>query len=170
MKILITTSFLVLMSACGNPSGSFCEIEGSGFTASHDCRYQCLSRTAVVCPDGNKILPKQCSGKPYCRPGTCGSGEACYTVTDPFESKSYCVSISICEQKNSLSENLSPQAVRDIRAWEERAYAEAEHVRKEQALRDERRRHAGGGVTNAEPTSLPPSNHDSASDVDRPMP
>lgn len=91
---------IALLVSCGSTSGTPCETVGSGFTASHDCRHKCLSRTAIVCPDESRTLPKLCSGQLGCAPGGCEEGEVCYSVNDPFEQVSFCIPESVCGPMN----------------------------------------------------------------------
>ena len=110
--------------------GAPCEITGSGFTASHDCRHKCLSRTAIVCPDETKTSPKLCSGVSGCQPGECGDGEICYTVNDPFEQVSYCIPDTVC----GLS------SVGEKKAWEAFANQVATQTRLQQEIKEQRRK------------------------------
>ncbi len=86
----------LLVSACGKPVGSTCNITGSGFTSHDECSTQCLSRWRVNCPDGSNLLPQVCAGQETCAPGSCPDGQACYTFDDPFEERSYCVPDNVC--------------------------------------------------------------------------
>lgn len=89
-------ALLTVLAGCGNPVGTPCMIEGDGFHARHDCATKCLSRWAVNCPDGDRILPKVCAGASGCQPGSCPQGQVCYHFDDPFEERSYCVPDNIC--------------------------------------------------------------------------
>lgn len=86
----------LLVAGCGNPVGTPCSIEGSGFTASHDCATKCLSRWTVNCPDGTTVRPGVCAGDSGCQPGECPSGQVCYHFDDPFETRSYCIPDNVC--------------------------------------------------------------------------
>lgn len=108
MKILSCCVIALLLVGCGNPAGTPCETTGSGFTASHDCKYRCLSRWTVACPDGNRVTPGTCSGAFECSPGSCPDGQVCYHDADPFDDRSFCVMANTCG-------NLSGAALRD---WE----------------------------------------------------
>ncbi|XOV84960.1 MAG: hypothetical protein ACFHXK_07510 [bacterium] len=108
MKLLLTCLSVLLLSGCGNPAGTPCQITGSGFTASHDCRHKCLSRWTVECPDGRRVTPGTCSGSFACTPGSCPDGQVCYHDNDPFDDRSYCVVANTC---GSLSAS-------DLKHWE----------------------------------------------------
>ena len=96
----LTYSLILLLGGlggCGDPIGSPCEFQGSGFTASDNCRHRCLQHRTIHCPDGTEIKgPRVCSGPTQCDPGTCGEGEACYHTRDPFKKQSHCVQTSLC--------------------------------------------------------------------------
>ncbi|MEZ5597869.1 MAG: hypothetical protein R3E84_16030 [Pseudomonadales bacterium] len=81
---------------CKDPIGTTCSFEGSGFTASDNCRHRCLDTRSIQCPDGREIRPRMCSGAPGCEPGTCAANEVCYHVADPFEVESYCLPANVC--------------------------------------------------------------------------
>jgi len=87
---------VITAAGCGDPIGSPCRFTGSGFTASDNCRYQCLETRNIVCPDGAQTRPQVCSGARHCSPGECPHGQVCYHVADPFEEQSYCVPETIC--------------------------------------------------------------------------
>ena len=131
----------LLLAGCGSNTGAPCEIVGSGFTASHDCRHKCLSRTAIVCPNDARVLPKVCSGVAGCEPGGCGEGEVCYTVNDPFEDVSYCIPELVCEFKDA----------REKSAWELFSQQLATQSRLRQDMRQQRRKQ----TTNSPKTSPP---------------
>ncbi|MEM7099808.1 MAG: hypothetical protein AAF541_16190 [Pseudomonadota bacterium] len=115
---------IVLIAACGDPIGTACQFEGSGFTASDNCRYRCLEYRAISCPDGTQIQgPKICSGAQQCEPGSCPSGQTCYHVPDPFEKESYCLPADICGELSSHAIGLwekESKAVSDelVAEWE----------------------------------------------------
>ncbi len=96
MKLLLGLSITLLLGACGNPAGTACETEGSGFTASHDCKHRCLSRWGVICPDGSSVAPSTCSGSFGCSPGSCPDGQVCYHDVDPFDDRSFCIVSNTC--------------------------------------------------------------------------
>jgi len=122
--IRINTVFIlvlvVVITGCGDPVGSPCNIRGSGFTASHNCSNRCLFYQKIQCPDGSEITPEVCSGNQGCVPGGCPSGQACYHEDDPFEERSYCVPADICGE-------LPESALRD---WEQESYGIALEKRK----------------------------------------
>ncbi|MEZ5550016.1 MAG: hypothetical protein R3E82_03930 [Pseudomonadales bacterium] len=91
---------LLLLGSCGHPAGTPCEIQGSGFTSSHDCAHQCLSRWQIACPDGSRVTPNTCSGAFDCSPGSCPDGQVCYADDDPFEARTYCVMADTCGNLN----------------------------------------------------------------------
>ena len=95
-KIIAMVAMTSLLLACGNSIGTPCSIQGSGFTASHDCSEKCLFYNAIHCPDGQTVVPKICSGAAQCKPGSCPDGQACYSYDDPFEEKSYCIPSNLC--------------------------------------------------------------------------
>ncbi len=96
MRILLCCLVALLLSGCGNPAGTPCQTQGSGFTASHDCQHRCLSRWSVTCPDGKRVTPNTCSGSFSCSPGSCPDGQVCYHDDDPFDDRSYCVMANTC--------------------------------------------------------------------------
>ncbi len=116
-------TILLLIPACGAGMGQPCEIVGSGFTASHDCRYKCLSLTNVLCPDGNRLKPKLCTGPLQCQPGTCPNGSVCYAVDDPFDEVSYCVPETTCPGVNQD----------ELNSWERRSFERATQTRQNTA-------------------------------------
>lgn len=91
-----SAALALLVTGCGNPVGTPCSIEGSGFTASHDCATKCLARWTVNCPDGATVRPGVCAGVSGCQPGECPSGQVCYHFDDPFETRSYCIPDNVC--------------------------------------------------------------------------
>ena len=118
----------LLLAACGDPIGAACHFEGSGFTASDNCRHRCLQYRAVVCPDGTTLKPQICSGRPQCGPGACPAGEVCYHVNDPFEKESYCLPADICGRQSAAGlaawEQVSLAISRQsIAAWEAKRQA-----------------------------------------------
>lgn len=128
-------AMLVVVQGCGDSAGSPCSIEGSGFTASHDCATKCLSRWAVNCPDGSRVLPAVCAGAEGCAPGGCPEGQVCYHFDDPFELRSYCIPDTVCGAR--------PDA--DARArWEQGSMAAAAVMR---AHYEAKRRHHDGTTT-----------------------
>ena len=127
---------LLLLNACGgDPAGEACSIEGSGFTASHDCASRCLSRWQVNCPGGERVSPQVCAGRSGCEPGTCPQGQVCYHFDDPFELRSYCIPDDVCGQlagddQRRRWERDSMQAAAAMRA----SYAERRAQRKDGAV------------------------------------
>ena len=96
MRTLLCCAFTLLLVGCGKPVGTPCQISGSGFTASHECRHQCLSRWTVTCPDGSRVTPGTCSGAFECTPGSCPEGQVCYHDNDPFDDRSFCLMANTC--------------------------------------------------------------------------
>ncbi len=92
---------VVILAACGSAAGQPCEMSGSGFTMSDNCRHKCLALTTIVCPDESRDRPALCSGPVGCNPGSCGNGEVCYTVNDPFEEVSFCIPAQVCSEENA---------------------------------------------------------------------
>ena len=90
-------------ASCGKGVGEPCQITGSGFHARDPCRSKCLSRWAVTCPDGRDTVLEICAGESGCTPGSCASGQACYTFNDPFEERSYCLPDNACGQVSAES-------------------------------------------------------------------
>ena len=93
---LLALGMCLLLAGCGDPIGTSCRFQGSGFTASDNCRHRCLEHRRIVCPDGRAIRPQICSGRRQCAPGSCPGGQVCYHVDAPFELESYCVPADIC--------------------------------------------------------------------------
>lgn len=92
--LLLTLS---LLAGCGDPVGAQCDFQGSGFTASDNCRHRCLEHRTIHCPDGSVVQgPKICSGATQCDPGDCPDDQACYHVRDGFKKQSYCVPTTLC--------------------------------------------------------------------------
>ena len=87
---------LLCLAGCGDPIGTPCAIQGSGFHASDDCRYRCLQYRGINCPDGSAVNPHICSGEERCAPGSCPQGQICYHIADPFNEESYCVPADVC--------------------------------------------------------------------------
>ena len=113
----------LLLVACGDPIGAACHFEGSGFTASDNCRHRCLQYRALVCPDGRTLKPQICSGEPLCEPGACPAGQVCYHVNDPFEKESYCLPADICGRQSAAGLAAWEQASleiseKSVAAWE----------------------------------------------------
>ena len=98
IKALRALSFAALLctGGCGDPVGTPCVIQGSGFQASHDCRYRCLQYRSITCPDGSAVNPHICSGQEQCTSGSCPQGQFCYHIADPFNEESYCVPADVC--------------------------------------------------------------------------
>lgn len=111
---------LALLAGCGQPVGTACTIEDSGFTARHPCASKCLSRWNVRCPNGDVVQPQVCAGKSDCQPGSCPTGQVCYHFEDPFDAVSYCLPKTVC---GSL---LNQQQARD---WELRSQEVARKLR-----------------------------------------
>ena len=126
MKRLTLLVVTLLITGCGDPIGSACQIAGSGFTAKHNCRHKCLQYREIVCPDGQRIRSASCSGKPDCTPGSCASGQLCYHIQDPFERESYCVAGDICGQYPASA----------LQQWERQSQSSAEQLRRERAPRN----------------------------------
>jgi len=94
---LAVLTCLLLLSGCGDPIGTTCDFQGSGFTAKDNCRHRCLEHRRIECPDGTAIQGlKICSGSRQCNPGNCPDDQACYHVADPFKKESYCLPVDIC--------------------------------------------------------------------------
>ncbi len=96
LRVTLALVALLILTSCGNPAGTPCQISGGGFTASHDCQYKCLQYLKVSCPDGTTVTPGTCSGPLQCAPGSCPNGQTCYSDNDPFEDRSYCVAATTC--------------------------------------------------------------------------
>ncbi|MEZ5573912.1 MAG: hypothetical protein R3E64_18140 [Halioglobus sp.] len=119
LALFIVVYVVLLQSGCRDPIGTPCIIEGTGFTASHNCRGKCLYYNAVICPDGRAVVPKFCSGATQCEPGSCPDGQVCYNYDDPFDEKNYCIPDDLCGPMSS--ENRS--------AWEREALLRAQSTR-----------------------------------------
>jgi hypothetical protein len=102
----------LLLGACGDPIGSPCRFQGSGFQASDNCRHQCMQTRNVVCPDGTNLRPEICSGRSQCEPGSCPQGQICYHVDD-LNMQSYCILADTCGE-------LAPDTLHE---WELKSYA-----------------------------------------------
>ena len=108
----------------GDPVGESCRITGSSFFASHDCTHKCLQHRQIICPSGDRIRPKVCSGKADCDPGNCPDGQVCYTIDDPYNRESYCVHNDICG---------APLNDADARQWERESRDRAVETRRRRA-------------------------------------
>ena len=107
-RVSALTALLLILTGCGEPAGTACQITGSGFHASDPCRHKCLSRWAISCPNGERITPNVCTGSFTCTPGSCPEGQVCYHDDDPFDDRSFCVPETVCGE---LSDNA-------LRRWE----------------------------------------------------
>ncbi len=97
VHVAVLLLMLSLLAGCGDPVGAQCDFQGSGFTASDNCRYRCLEHRTIHCPDGTVVQgPKICSGATQCDPGGCPDDQACYHVRDGFKKQSYCVPTTLC--------------------------------------------------------------------------
>lgn len=130
MKTLLYSLIVLFLVGCGNRAGAPCETKGSGFTASHDCQHRCLSRWAVTCPDGNRLIPGTCSGSFECSPGSCPDGQVCYHDDDPFDDRSFCIMANTCG-------NLSDSALKN---WELETVARQNEVITARLEKDARRK------------------------------
>jgi len=125
------TFFLIaLLAGCGDPVGTPCTIKGSGFTASQDCQHRCLSHWHVICPDGEPIKPKTCSGKFGCVPGGCPQGQVCYHDVDPFDDRSFCVAANTCGDLDAA----------ELQAWELTTVAQQNQVIAERLVKQARQK------------------------------
>lgn len=127
-KLLLLCMWIGL-TGCGDPIGTACRFEGSGFSASDNCRYRCMAVRNIRCPDGTDIRPQLCSGKPDCTPGSCATGEVCYHVADPFNTESYCLPENVCG-------SFTPA---ELDAWSERSMLRAAEMRADYEARKLRR-------------------------------
>ena len=133
MLTAVLLGAVLLLGACGDPIGTACEITGSGFQASHNCRVKCLQHRAIQCPGGDEIRPRVCSGRSACEPGSCPDGQLCYSIADAFNEESYCVAQDICG---------APLDEAAGAAWEEASAARAKALRDEWARKRARRDNA----------------------------
>lgn len=135
---LLPALLAVLLSGCsGDPIGTACKFEGSGFHASTNCQYRCLETRAIQCPEGNVIRPAVCSGTIGCQPGGCGPGQVCYTMQDPFEEESFCVTANLCGSYQATT----------LADWEQTSASSAATLRAEYEARKRRREAAGAQST-----------------------
>lgn len=144
MVLLPVLSLALVLAACGKPVGTPCSIEGSGFTASHDCATKCLARWKLTCPGGNTVTPAICAGREGCSPGSCPAGQACYTFDDPFDERSYCVPDNVCGALPTTA----------LMQWEQDSAAVAAASRAAMATRQAQR--SGAISTKAEPVDENP--------------
>lgn len=109
------------LTACGDPIGTPCTLESGalGFGFSDDCKGKCMALKHVVCPDQTQVEKAVCSGAEGCTPGSCGQGQVCYTVDDPFDDESYCIPSDYCGAA------LSAEA---IASWEKASFDRAQAV------------------------------------------
>lgn len=126
---LLALGMCLLLAGCGDPVGASCRFEGSGFTASDNCRHRCLQYREIVCPDGRAIRPQICSGERQCVPGSCPDGQVCYHVDDPFELESYCVPADVC----------GGQSARALERWEQASLATSRETLAEWQAKQQRR-------------------------------
>jgi len=96
LKFAIVVIVSMGLFGCGDPAGTACDIKGSAFTASHNCRHKCLEYWQVRCPDGNQVTPGVCTGRSDCDVGGCPDDQLCYHFEDPFDVRSYCVPNNVC--------------------------------------------------------------------------
>lgn len=132
---------LALLAGCGQPVGTACTIEGSGFTARHPCASKCLSRWNVRCPNGDVVQPQICAGKSDCQPGSCPTGQVCYHFEDPFDDVSYCLPKTVCGR---------PLNQQEARNWERHSEERASQLR-------QRRQQSPLGTKSTAPVTKPAS-------------
>lgn len=118
--------------ACGSPVGEPCQLASGalGFGFDDPCKTKCLELSDVTCPDGAKVRKPVCAGDEGCSPGSCASGQACYSFEDPIETYFYCVPDDLCG---------TPLPDEDRLAWEQEARKRSDRVRAEFADRARRR-------------------------------
>ena len=138
VRHLLLVAIPLLTAGCGDPIGSACQFTGSGFQASDNCRHRCLQYRPISCPGGQQINPHICSGRRDCTPGSCGTGELCYTVEDPFNLESYCVPADVCGA-------LTPSTIAEFEAASQ---SKAERLRAAYTEKQRRRK-------TAKPTTAP---------------
>ena len=126
---LVGLYILIGLAGCGDPIGTPCAIQGSGFHASDECRHRCLQYRKITCPGGDLVNPHICSGPKQCVPGSCPDGQTCYHIADPFNEESYCVPSDVCGAMNAAQ----------LRQWENQSAAIASKLRTEYEARRERR-------------------------------
>ena len=94
---------LVGLSSCKNdPIGTPCVRHGDGFTASHNCKTQCLSIWKIQCPDGSYGDSRVCAGSEGCERGGCPDGQVCFQTN---MDRAYCVPQTICPEWSEPSQH-----------------------------------------------------------------
>lgn len=132
MRGLILPLSLFLLTACGDPIGSECELRSGalGFGFDDDCASVCLLRYTISCPDETTVKKAVCAGAEGCDPGSCGEGAVCYSFEDPFEKYFYCIPRDICGAALSDTE---------ASAWEQTSRQRSDAIRDKMRERMERR-------------------------------
>lgn len=114
-----------VLVGCGDPIGAPCDFQGSGFTATNNCRYRCLEHRPIDCPGGARINPHICSGPQQCMPGSCTDGQVCVHTDDPFQKESFCVPADVCgvlgvEALADWEQATLQKSANTLRIWKEK--------------------------------------------------